>query len=262
MFYLEKDKITDLISPDTAVVAELLAQKAWKEGKNVGSYFLPTSWQEVEFRSLGYTSPDKSEKDLNPIPVGSVEFCEAFLGKKIRPLNIPACLRDESYICRRVAEATADKIPQYFRDWHADRLFIKSATTAKSPCTGLYRKTDLQFLPADDVFLVSEPLDFKAEWRCFVYKGVIKDIRRYAGSYKSQFTSSDIEFAKDIVKTIDAGVRPKLDAYTLDLGKTTARDVPVVVELHNFLACGLYGFEDPVILPMIEAAVRREREEH
>ena len=251
MYYIEIDD-AGLASPDAAVVVELLKQKAWEKQKEPTQYFRLRSLQSIRNSEHSVFEPDA-------IPVGSLDFAEQILGTDIQPLNIPDCLRDPSYISRRMVEATAKEIPSIFARWHTETLFIKSMTLAKTPYNGLYSKKGLSLLSPVDRYLVSEPLSFLAEWRCFVYQGKILDIRRYAGSYKIPFLPCDVEFAKDIVKTVDAGLRPKLEAYTLDLGKTTARDVPVIVELHNFISCGLYGFEDPAILHMLAAAANRER---
>lgn len=251
MFYIEIDD-EGLISPEAAVVVELLKQKAWEERKAPKEYYKLLRLQNVNEIRCDALEPDA-------IPVGSLEFAEQVLGARIQPLNVPPCLRDSSYICRRMEEVSAGAIPAIFRKWNAETLFVKSMTLAKAPYNGLYSKNGLSLLSTADRYLVSEPLSFLAEWRCFVYRGEILDVRRYTGSYMIPFLPCDVEFAKDIVKTVDAGMRPKLEAYTLDLGKTTARDVPVIVEMHNFISCGLYGFEDPAIPNMIAAAAKRER---
>lgn len=259
MFYLQSDLDTGLISPDTAVVAELLNQKAWRNREEPGTNYRLVKWSDA----AGGEIDPAPERDA--IPVGSLDFCEAVLGKGrtaypgIRPLNVPSCLRDSSYICRRMKEAKPEEIQGYFKKWNTDKLFIKSMTIPKA-YTGLYSRRDKLPEFPDDIYLVSETLEFNAEWRCFVYNNKIMDIRRYSGSYAVPFLPCDVEFAREIVRTVAACVRPRLDAYTLDLGKTTAREVPVVVELHNFLSCGLYGYEDPVILQMLTAAAKRERE--
>lgn len=50
---------------------------------------------------------------------------------------------------------------------------------------------------------------------------------------------------------------PHPKAYTLDVGiiadKETGEHVTVPIEVHPFVACGLYGFSDPVIADMLVA---------
>lgn len=282
-YYLLEVDQCGTMSPDVAIVAELLKQKAWRNREEkADKYFRLLSWEDIELFARRSTAEQTKSQVSDPrirqiieeliidipeegwpacaIPVGSVDFCNAILGEEICPLNVPLCLREESYVCRRIADVTADDIPGYFRKWHTDKLFIKSATVAKDACTGLYGRKEPLPLFQDDLYQISEPLDFKAEWRVFVYKGNIQAIRQYSGRYDELLTQSDIQYVKSVLTTIEAGISPKLKAYTLDIGRTSARDIPVVVEVQNFVACGLYGFEDFVILNMLNAGIERERD--
>ena len=243
MFMLEVSSETALHTEEVAVTADLLRLNAFVEGGK------------PDYKLL-----DISEAKPTPdaVPVGSLDFCEKILGVRTTPLNVPACLRDECYTGRMVTEGGAAKLNELFKQRNQP-LFVKSATVAKADYTGIYRPGDK--LP-DDRYFISEVVDLDAEWRCFVYKGKILDVRRYQGRYTNTLTKADFQFIQKAVVAIDAMYRNTMQAYTLDVGKSSARELPMVIEVHNFLACGFYGFHDTKILPMLAAGAKTARSSH
>ena len=42
-----------------------------------------------------------------------------------------------------------------------------------------------------------------------------------------------------------------MECYTLDVCVTENRERTEIIELHDFFSCGLYGFEDYSVLPIM-----------
>ena len=80
---------------------------------------------------------------------------------------------------------------------------------------------------------ISEVVEFKAEWRCFVLDGRVLDVRPYTGDYHAQFEPSVIDEAISCWK--DAPI-----AYGLDIG-VTSDGRTLVVEVNDGYALGNYG---------------------
>lgn len=88
--------------------------------------------------------------------------------------------------------------------------------------------------PEDFEILCSEPVEFIAEYRCFVHRGTIKDVRRYRGDYRRLV---DIEVTGE--QCVKAFTKAPV-AYSLDLGLTDDGRT-LVVEVNDFFALGAYG---------------------
>lgn len=180
------------------------------------------------------------------IPVGSVEFVSSFIRtyepqaeEALRPLNVPDALVDNQYgRCRNVrnifTETDAEKKVQLGKP-----LFRKSLSTIKDPSNGVYVPKD----PKEVVgYQVSDIVDFLSEWRVFVFRNQVQHIANYAGD-PLLFPDKD-----QILEMVDAMRGSAPVAYTLDVG-VIERGVTTVVECHRFFSCGLYGFNDPAVLP-------------
>lgn len=199
------------------------------------------------------------------IPVGSVEFCERWLHewyglKQIHPLNIPPQLLAPQYAGRKVAYCSSssewEEILSGKAGFDPQHLFVKRADRAKAEPAFFFpeERGSVPFfgIPKGRCYLVSESLlDIKSEWRAFIWNGRILDICCYSGDF---WTFPDR-------KTVEGMVAAYTDdppwAYTLDVavlgdGRT------VIMEVHNFIACGLYGFADSRIPLMLAAGIRYE----
>lgn len=184
------------------------------------------------------------------IPVGSVEFVIKFLkqvapGQVILPLSIPGELFDYEFTGRDMELIKGDtketiayvsKNRKLLSDSN-EKVFAKSVDEIKGytefikPCE----------LPSSGTYLLSEIVDIKSEWRGFVYKGKLIDIRSYSGDVGAFPDMQQVNF----MITAYQAAPP---AYTIDVavlknGKT------VIIECHNFFSCGLYGFADHSLLP-------------
>lgn len=79
----------------------------------------------------------------------------------------------------------------------------------------------------------SEPISFRAEWRCFVRYGRIMDIRRYKGNWKNIPDYALMEKAVTDYKTAPKG-------YAIDFGLTNDGRT-LLLEVNDGYALGSYG---------------------
>ena len=183
------------------------------------------------------------------IPIGTIEFAEKVMEKvyhvpRIEPVNIPLALQQKRFFKRNVAFASgADAVCALYDDWGVDELFIKSACRVKADFTGVYKKSDSSAPYEDEpLLLVSEVLPMRtemcSEWRAFVHHGKILDIKNYAGS---PWVLPDRRLVEDIAETVGG----RLKACTVDVMVTDEGET-ALVEVHNFISCGLYGAELPL----------------
>lgn len=165
----------------------------------------------------------------NYIPVGSVEFVSEYINKFYgvipKPINIPAELITKEFCGRNVINGTNLDINGLNFVKSNDR--IKSFTEiCDSAPVGNYQISDL--------------INIQSEYRCFVYKQKLVGINNYSGDF-TIFPNID-----KINKMIESFKSAPV-AYTLDVA--ICDGATVVIEVHDFFSCGLYGFSDLKILP-------------
>jgi hypothetical protein len=174
-------------------------------------------------KKYDYILTDTVLESPNKIPIGSLDFVFTYLKYKPKPINIPIELRKEKYLKRVLYEANKKDIK------FDKKLFIKSATDYKS-FTDIVKRPDE--VP-EGIYIVSDVIDIKSEWRAFVFCDRLLDVRRYAGDFR---VFPDIKLIEEMIK--DYKTSP--DAYTLDVGVND--NGTFVIEVHPFASCGLYGF--------------------
>lgn len=81
--------------------------------------------------------------------------------------------------------------------------------------------------------ICSEPVEFVAEWRCFVRYGKILSVRSYKGDWRVHYDSSVIENAVREYVTAPAG-------YAIDFG-VTKDGRTLLIEVNDGYALGCYG---------------------
>lgn len=235
------------ISSDVAAICEKIREWNWlRRGEAERSVELITLEQMKEAR------PPYVVEDCREVPLGSIEFVEIYLRKmygieRLSPILIPAELQCEKYLGRRIAVVHGhEHLTGKAREWRNKKIFIKSASQLKCDYTGLY-DIARDRLPMDAKFFLSEPVDICSEWRVFVWKHHIRGVRHYAGD---QWLLPDRGVVAEMVKAYTLAP----NAYTLDVavcedGKSGQKRT-IVVEAHNFISCGLYGFEDAALPSM------------
>lgn len=256
-FLLQIDS-TNHMTGDVATVREAILEHNW---------LYPDDCLPVKLLNID----DIPFAPIDSCPVGSIEFVEKYLAQscgqgKLKPICIPpALLASPNYMCRKIAPAVSKSdLMKIIAEWSGggeSRVFIKSASVLKCDYADLYRSTDsaIGALPEDDTFFVSEFLGIQSEWRAFVFKDHIEDIRCYAGD---MWLIPDRMQVEAMVETVAADEHP--DAYTLDVAVAVCPDRgirSVVIEVHNFVACGLYGFSGPGLIPMLRRGFAYARKE-
>lgn len=257
---LQKEDTIPEFDDYTSTVAEMASfENRWRESKRWN--IVPCS---LDFLNYMDTLVLKSG-----IPVGSVEFVSATLGRifnvnpkqtpLIQPLNVPVALDDPYYSGRRIARGVEVKdlseTVKRLSGAHG-RAFVKSDSRLKvDGITGVYNKNYNFRFPETDKYFVSEVFraPISAEWRIFVYDDLVLDIRRYEGDYYTAPPKKD--WVKKAVEALRTGKETPPPAYTLDVA-VLENGEEAVVEVHPFIACGLYGFEHTYLLDMLRDAWR------
>ena len=184
-------------------------------------------------------------------PIGTVEFVRAYMKKfypeaakkAMKPLNVPEVFYPDAGRSIGTFDMSKDDPRTLFPD--AKKVFCKSATVIKHDGNGMYY---MDALPKSGLWQISEYLDILSEWRVFVHNGQIQHIANYSGDC---MVFPDAEHIREMVRmwsTIQPQECPK--AYTLDVAVAAGRGT-VVMEVHRFFSCGLYGFSDHNKIPVM-----------
>ena len=188
---------------------------------------------------------NSSNTDEDYIPVGSLdEFVYEYMEERhnidsdeIEPINIPNELKKDKFLKRdiegRVYKSSVSPGAQ---------TFVKSSTDYLG-YSGIISNTE--YIP-EDRYLVSDVIEIQSEWRAFVYHQDILDLRNYRKDFR---LFPNIEKIEEMVALYDTSP----SAYTLDVAINEDGET-VLVEVHPFVSCGLYGFYNYKKLPemMIE----------
>lgn len=181
-------------------------------------------------------SAEIRQKDI--VPVGSVEFCTrwfAAMGVTPHPLNIPLSIQ---HLAKRKIVTTTTL------EDDGTLYYGKDTDTIKASRNGVYREYH-----GETPMIFSELVPVQSEWRLFVLSRMIVGIRNYAGD---PLIVPDFQYCQMIADQFGK----ENPAFTLDVmirenGQTD------ILELHDFFACGLYGFEDlPSIRQMLIRSCR------
>jgi len=190
-----------------------------------------------------YTNDETPEFIKDACPVGSVEFVSDYLtkyyNKTPKPINIPECLYP--FADRKVWVGDEND--------YKENCFIKSHDTIKKfPSMIIY---DDNITLDKGVYQYSDLIDIDSEWRCFVYNNKLVGLQNYSGDFtlfpnirKIHEMISVFKPDAPITYTLDVGVNA-LECNGIEDTKT------FVIEIHDFFSCGLYGFADLNILPLM-----------
>jgi hypothetical protein len=183
----------------------------------------------------------------NYVPIGSVEFVtfflEKFYGLTPKPINVPQELY--SYAGRDIWNGN-----HLFLDNTGGKFFVKSADRIKGfsevvECrTDNFTTTFSPNIPIGNYQYSNYVSGIVSEWRAFVYEGKLVGLQNYSGEFTKFPTVGKIN--EMIKKYKSAPI-----AYTLDVGIINYgyHQQTIVIEVHDFFSCGLYGFADHAILP-------------
>lgn len=197
------------------------------------------------------------EYGTNYIPVGDLEFVAEWLWKnykkKMIPIEVPEVLRKKEFLHRQYYVTDREHLPYH----SAGKWFVKNADKLKEFNSCLYEgavPSISTILPGN--YVVSEWIHIISEFRVFVYKDTVQAVQPYAGAPlvfpdPKTILAMVEEYKKD-------PKRPK--AYTMDIAvmrdKMDETLHTVIMEVHPFVSCGLYGFESMDIPDMLEDGVK------
>jgi hypothetical protein len=195
-------------------------------------------------------APEKVEDVCSSVPVGSVEFVHRFFELNDIPVPSPVNVPKALYLYGLNPYIAVKDISVFNQQdvplcGYSAPVFIKSMEKIKHPLNGV--SVDI---PAGR-WQVTEylPSGFDAEYRCFIFNGLLLDIKQYEGELFKQ--ACDIQaFARECDREYEK-VKPTEypSAYTLDIGVYNGN--LYVIEVHNFYSCGLYGFSKPHLYPQM-----------
>lgn len=170
------------------------------------------------------------------VPIGSVEFVHEYIrlnfGKNNvpKPINVPQELMTTDFCKRKIKNVSAGELtPGWFAKSNDLLKGFTGEFTGKEKLEGNYQTSEL--------------IDILSEWRVFVHRGKIVGLQNYSGD-PFMVPSKSI-----ILEMIDA-YYPSPSSYTLDVAVINT-GATVVIEVHNFYSCGLYGFRNYNILPIM-----------
>ena len=165
------------------------------------------------------------------IPIGSVEFVTKYIndyyGLTIKPRNIPTELLDEEWTGRKVINGTEKDI--------IGKKFIKSNDKIKS-------FTEICDTAPQGNYQISDLINIVSEWRAFIFEGKLVGLNNYSGEF-------DIFPDVNKIRSMINAYKSQPVAFTLDVA--ISNNNTVIIEVHDFFSCGLYGFADHRILPFM-----------
>jgi hypothetical protein len=163
-------------------------------------------------------------------PVGKIDFVLSYLLKYYGlipvPQNIPIELMKEEWAGRHVFYGTEKDI--------IGKKFVKCRDKFKG-------FTEICDTAPEGRYQISDVIDIQSEWRTFVFEGKMVGLQNYGGKFD---LFPDVYRIKSMIKAFENAPV----AYTLDVGITDKNET-VVIEVHDFFSCGLYGFDDHRYLP-------------
>jgi len=183
---------------------------------------------------IEYTDSTTPEYKEGYCPVRPVEFVTYYLNKYFnktpKPVNVPEELY--KYANRRIVVGNEDS---YIGD---ESVFAKSHDKIKRFADTTDHNTTLPV----GLYQFSDIIDMESEWRCFVYNKELVGLQNYSGEFT---LFPDVCTITEMINNYNN----QPIAYTLDVGVTGS--TTFVVEVHDFFSCGLYGFRDNRILPLM-----------
>ena len=221
MKFLAQTKDNEIVHDFTFTLREAIRYRSW--------YF------DSKEDEIIYTNKEKPTFVDDACPVGSVEFVSYYLNKYYnktpKPVNIPECLYHFADRVVWIGNENDYKNP----------CFVKNHDTIKKFSAVI--EDDYLFPLDKGTYQYSELIGIHSEWRCFVYNNKLVGLQNYSGEF---ILFPDIDRIMNMIKTFKSEAPV---AYTLDIGVNNSSTF--VIEVHDFFACGLYGFADLNLLPLM-----------
>ncbi|WP_288737610.1 ATP-grasp domain-containing protein [uncultured Enorma sp.] len=165
--------------------------------------------------------------------VGVVRDALNALGRDVPEICYPEELKP--FLGRNVWRSTINAVNSRVGDWP---VFVKPVRSKLFTGRLVASTKDLigcGTCGMDAEVYCSQPISFIAEWRCFVMRGQILDVRPYRGDWRARFDPSVIESAVAAYSDAPAG-------YGMDFG-VTEDGRTLLIEVNDGYALGSYGLE-------------------
>lgn len=181
------------------------------------------------------------------VPIGSVEFVSEFLGHfhnlTPKPINVPEELFDPCFTQRHIFNGNHLSLEN-----KAGTFFVKSNDKIKGfaeliDCNenGMYGTIYSKEIPIGNYQFSEFVRGIESEWRAFVYENKLVGLQNYTGDF-TRFPK--ISAIKSMIYAFKESAPI---AYTLDVA--VCDHATLLIEVHDFFSCGLYGFADHKVLP-------------
>lgn len=202
---------------------------------------------------------DDIDKDMT-IPVGTLEFVRKFFNilgydDVLHPIEIPFFLQGADFTKRDYHICTYEDLPKFGEVFLKDVSVLKqfgAIPTSGDRAQGVVKEMSKVLNPdggyiesfnyAAHRYSVSEIVDIISEYRVFVYRDEVVGVYYYNGDVLT-FPDSDVikEMIEQIIymRTYKRILLPQ--SYTLDVGVSDRGTF--LLEMHNFVSCGTYGFQ-------------------
>lgn len=232
------------------------------KSENYMNNFLNKRNHSYEFITIGLLYDNRSNyKYKEYIPIGSVEFVRNFMKYfydiNLSPINVPEELFP--FTGREIHNFSLNELKEFLKVDNFEReWFVKSNTIIKKSPSFLIIEEDYHLFfeknkDESESFQVSRYLDesttgaqLVSEWRVFVRNSRIVGCKNYS-SDDAIPAIPDIQIIKNMINSYHS----KSPVYTLDVGVIedviTKEISTIVVEVHDFYSCGLYGFSSPTL---------------
>lgn len=164
----------------------------------------------------------------------------------VEPVHIDYPHELKKYMGRHVWMSTLDEVSTCVDDWP---VFVKPLDDEKR-FTGVVVRSTKDLVGRgtsgyNPKVLCSEPVDFVAEWRCFVRYGKVLDVRPYQGDWHAHLDGNIIDAAVSDFVTAPAG-------YAADFG-VTSDGRTLLVEVNDGYALGCYGLQHNLYAKLLSA---------
>lgn len=228
-FLIQTNTKNQVIHDFSFTLLEALQFYKWK-GTSISTRF----WNKpYDFWNKPFS--DMADKDFRSwIPIGSIEFTQHHLahfhGVIPTPINVPEPLYP--YAGRDIHIG--------YKDTATFPYFAKSTDKIKDVADIIIDDYEHSILSDYKKYQISSIVDIHSEWRGFVYKRQLLDIRNYSGDFR---VFPDIA---SVDKMIDVWENAP-EAYTIDVFVNDKGTF--VLECHDFFSVGFYGFEDMINIP-------------
>ncbi|MBD2768361.1 ATP-grasp domain-containing protein [Hymenobacter sp. BT664] len=206
--------------------------------QSVNNYLALDGFRQMGWEIVPYTDAEPV-RDHAPdeVVVGHIAAVRASLRALGLPvpeeLGYPASLHP--FLGRRLWPSTINAMASDANQWP---VFVKPMHDAKK-FTGVLVRSVRDLIGCGDQHedtpvWCAEPVQFVAEWRCFVRYGRVLDARPYKGDWRAHFDPTVVEQAL-------AAYAPEAPAaFALDVGRT-ATGATLVVEVNDGHSLGAYG---------------------